>query len=458
MKAKIEINNYGLIKHIDCELESGNLYFIKGSNKVGKTTFTRALLEIINGQSKNKNRLSFDAKEGDVTGIFNGSDDNTYTVKLSFNDKGKEVFTIITPDNLVSKRKSDISKIFQYNHFTIDEFFAWGLTTEGRRKQANIIKLLLPQNKQDRLVEIDKLINTKDGVGYIKRRQLKTITDNYNSSLYDFDEREQEILAKGEFWDTSLEKNKKELEEVTLIASNNAIYKERIENSKQAIINNDLEIKKLEEGIINRKLNNNTNKEILRENTEKLKTVSSDEEITELKNVVEQYQNAVNEYNVLLKQKENSSIAVNEHKNNIDELKRVTEKLETLRKESKEIISSSDIGIDNIIIDNGEALYVEDDNRLPFIEDNISYSQGGKIVLRLMAMINKKLPIWLIGKSAEYDKKSKEEMIAIAKEFDGIIVADQVIEEETDLSIEIYDNTKNGKEKTKELPKEKEIF
>lgn len=463
MKTQIEINNYGLIKHISKEMSSGNLYFVKASNSEGKTTFTRAFLDVIQGQSKNKNRLSFGEKEGNIKTkhTFNGGDNKVYDVRLDFNDKGKEKFTIITPDNIVSNRKTDVSAIFKYNHFSVDDWFGWGMTAEGRRKQADIIKLLLPEGKQSRLKEIDSLINTKNGTLYLKRRDSNNEFKALLSLDKSFDEREEKILDNGEDWIKGIGDIKTEYEEAKSAVDKNDTYIQTIEREKNSIEDTDSEIKELERKLESLKEKNIKSFASIKEAKEKTENVPTKEKLEDLSVTLNKYQNGINAYNVLLEKKKDVDYNTKNIESKRSDYIQIDNQINELRAENKNIITESNTNLRNIVINNGEVFYEENGNELPFIEDNISYSKGGIIVLKLMTKINKKLPIWFIGKAAEYDNKSKEELLKIAKENDGIIVADQVVGEDTKLHIEIYDKTKDEKprqEQKEEKQNETEIF
>ena len=51
---------------------------------------------------------------------------------------------------------SDIISSFKYNPFTIEEFLAWGLTADGRKKQRNVILDILGKRE-----ELEKLIKPR---------------------------------------------------------------------------------------------------------------------------------------------------------------------------------------------------------------------------------------------------------------------------------------------------------
>ena len=123
-------------------------------------------------------------------------------------------------------------------------------------------------------------------------------------------------------------------------------------------------------------------------------------------------------------------------KKKIELLDKKNELLETLRAEKKTLISKAKLP-ENLSIIDDELLYNENGNYIPFNENNVSYATGGKEIIKLIAQVNHDLPIIVIGKAAEYDPKSLDELAQLAKEQNKILVCDYVSTNE-DIEITCY--------------------
>lgn len=89
-----------------------------------------------------------------------GDDGEEYEVELKFtkaNPRGtlsiKSKTTGMKSDNI-----SMLQKIFGYTDFDAVEFSRWSETAEGRRKQIEVVKSLLPEEVRTRIAEIDTTV------------------------------------------------------------------------------------------------------------------------------------------------------------------------------------------------------------------------------------------------------------------------------------------------------------
>ena len=107
-----------------------------------------------------------------------GDDGEEYEVELRFtkaNPRGtlsiKQKTTGMRSDNV-----SMLQKIFGYQDFDAVEFSRWSETAEGRRKQIEVVKSLLPEKVRNRIAEIDKEVITVKDKRKDANAEVKTYT------------------------------------------------------------------------------------------------------------------------------------------------------------------------------------------------------------------------------------------------------------------------------------------
>lgn len=470
MKYSVEFKNFKKIEDLTAEFEGGNIYIIGGPNEIGKSTFLQGIEILSTGVDPNKGSIVTDGKEeGHIKTEFIGADGSKYVVKYNFNDN-KNQFILINPKTEVKKstsRNNVIAEIFKYNKFTIEEWFAWGLTAEGRRKQADIILNLLPEKAKEEYLSIDDKISPKVGVIFGQRTSLNKDYDILKKTVeeYELSKLDIEDINKKTSVDTLLPTLKQELEKA--LKNNPDSIKKNIEFlnasiSEKEVASNEkvvsleeqdrelekeceellkqIELKKKKRAEIKEQITitKSTSQEEIKKITEEVKaleesvkTLTDGVDIEKLKERIatgEALQNKIN--NLIDKQK-----TYNEKCTKLQELFENIEKLnneiDNLKERKVQILTENKLPISNIIIEDGEALYVDKEGvKLPFIRESVSYSSGGMIVLELMAHINKELPIWLVGSAESYDKSRMEKLRILAKKYNGIVLLDKVIDNE----------------------------
>jgi len=478
MKAKFKIKNYKLHKDVEVQMEGGNLYFVKGPNGVGKTSFVQAITDLARGTSSNKQKLTFNELSGYVSGTFNlnGADGEVYQVIMDYAQGKQDKFTLVKPDGEKTNKKTEIAEIFKYNEFTVEEFFAWGSTADGRRKQAAIFLNLLSDENQDRIKVIDSLINTNTGTKFIERRDVNRDYNRYEDQLGQMllNAFEEAVHSKGEQWTDDYDKMLKELEEAKLsnagqdgTVKNNQLLLERkdaavedydkLENQfNNQIQNHKDEIQRLEKLIAEEKEQmeitearkagslklakekvDNTHKAY----TEGYKSTETID-IEPLQQKVDKQKEAIAEYNRICRIVETKAEMTKQFEKTRKDRDKLTDEITELSEERANIISEGISNDGRILINEGELLYRTTEGVLvPFSSQNISYSEAGMIIFELMTRINDKFKIWVIGKASEYDNTRLEQMLEVAKQQNGIIVADMVDRTEEDFKIEVYDET-----------------
>ena len=108
-------------------------------------------------------------------------------------------------------------------------------------------------------------------------------------------------------------------------------------------------------------------------------------------------------YTNFVKQKEQLETA-------IDKAEKLDKEIIELKLEKQNLLESTELPIKNLTFIEDEVFYIEGNNLIPFTEKTLSYATGGKEVIKLMCEINKDVPIIVIGKAAEYDEASLDDL------------------------------------------------
>ena len=480
MNAEFTLHNYKKIKDLKVEFREGNLYFIKGPTESGKSSVLQAIQDLAKGTSPNKNKLTHGEDEGFVTGVFdiNGADGEVYKVVMEYKDGKDDKFTLYRPDGTKTTKKTDIATIFKYNAFTVEDFFAWGLSAEGKRKQAAILLELLPEEVKQRYQEISIKTHPQKGTLFEDRKKANYEVARLEKVIESntLTEEELEIIEKSAKWPAALAALKIEYEEMLQKNAEVSTHEEKLSNLNQQwnaskerrdefnkrkideIEKYDRDIEELERKLAALKQSKSVYEQeaetkskdldIEVENARKAYEVESAKkpeqvDLSGMRERIRKNEEAIETAKILILKKEtwdNNNKALTEIRIKAEEL---TKELESLRNEQKELIKNNLNTLENLTIKDDELVYVENDMELPFNENSVSYSVGGEIVFKIQTMINKKLPIWLIGKAAEYDETKIQRFADIAKERSGIIIADMVDTNEKELKIIVHDKTKS---------------
>ena len=459
-KTEIYISNYKLHKELHHEFKPGNLYFIEGKNKTGKTSFIDLIVAMFQAKAASDNTISFGEEQGEVRMKiinFKGKLGEDYILKyeLGKNDK----FTLIMPNGDIKKKVSEIRDIFKYQEMSVDEFFGLGLTADGRKKQAKFIKNVMPENIINRMSEIDVLINEKSGSKYKERTEANSMVTSLKSLIENskLTDEEVTILGKKDAFTARTLEIKKELSRIeqkkvkidanSNVAQLNLLEKDKIESSEdmKRIANEIDELtSKLErlKSELTKKAEKITNIDIeiaklQNQETEKL----SNDEITFLNNApsaiekrelqMKTIDNISMKYTNFVKQKEQLETA-------IDKAEKLDKEITELTLEKQNLLESTELPIKNLTFIEDEVFYIEGDNLIPFTEKTLSYATGGKEVIKLMCEINRDVPIIVIGKAAEYDEESLDDLKNLAVQYNKILFCDYVVPNK-DFTITCYE-------------------
>lgn len=465
-QVELIIRNYKKITEFEGVFDTGNIYYVRGGNEQGKTSFLQVIKEIGTASMQTKNPTNFDAESGFSTMIFKGADGKQYSVKMDFDKTGNVKFSFTRPDMSRSNSVTEIRKALQFNAFTVEEFMSWSLTAEGRKKQASVMEQFLTPEDKEKLLEIDTQINSKNGTLYVKRTEVNKNIDINKGVINSIvlSEKEQKLLEVGSKIESGIKLLETELEDLTIKHNSSEnhneivqgalnMYNEAKENADITINRLSLDIEEIDLEVANLKSRieelvvkkeeaikiyksasaaHEEKVDALKKKYEALneeKTIDYSVEINTLKARIENGRTANNEYIAAKQKSEQLKTARETYDPLIQESDKLTKTIEKLKSDRKNIFANSKLPVENIVIEEGELFIQLNDDLVPFAETDMSYSTAGKIVARMIARLNKEMNIVLLGKAAEYDKKSMEELSIIAKEEGAIMFCDYVVED-----------------------------
>ncbi len=468
MEIPVKFFNYKIFKgEKEFTLKNSYVYFISGPNNIGKTSFKDAFAIIQTGKNDIDEPVTKGESEGFIETTIPGADGRLYLIRHDFSDDKHNKFVAIDEDGKKISSVGDFRKIFQYTHFTAEEFFLWTNSADGRKKQKNIILNLLGTEdlmkyeilEQDELIEYDERTekgHEKDQL--IKLCQAGKLTDD-----------QQELVNGLQETKNKLTKNQ---EKLTDISANDVAKKsliQRQEDLKVFIYNQDLDITNMVNSYNN--YLKEYNKEIeqielrLKHLIEKRETLLKtfpegkkkadelmvkyktelatageelsklpDANVDELLIIKKSLETKIEEVGLL--QARVTNIKENQEKRDvaIKDYEGLTRKVDGIREQKKKLIASANLGVEGISIDDD---HIKLDG-FEFKENQVSKSQAIGIIARLMCAINKS-PIQVIGSANDLDWEVLDQLDALARKQGKIMILDQVDRNATDIAVVGYE-------------------
>lgn len=444
---KLELVNFQVIKEFNADFD-GNVYFITGDNELGKSTVLKAIGALLTGD---RDAVLKNGESKGFAKMIVGDDGEEYEVELKFtkaNPRGtlsiKSKTTGMKSDNV-----SMLQKIFGYTDFDAVEFSRWSETAEGRRKQIEVVKSLLPEEVRTRIAEIDTTVSGLKTERTGVNRDLKTyksISDAAGQGLTTEDlktyakpkditelMKEQaenaQLIEKAKTVRSALEQRKKQLEEIPeRLAAAKATYEKAIEEAKKAIERTE----KLYKEAIAQIESEKADYEARKANAEKW-LANYEENNPEKLGTAEQLRKA-EEHN-----KKAAKVAdYLSKKKQADGKKAEAEKMDSeiaeLSAEREKLISSAKLPISGLSFsDDGLVL-----NDVPFVAGKVSDSQIMEVAAKLIIASNPTVKVFRIARGESLGQKRLQAILDLAKKegFQGFI--ESVVRGQQDLIIEEY--------------------
>lgn len=451
---KLELSNFQVIKEFNADFE-GNVYFITGDNELGKSTLLKAIGALLTG---NRDAVLKNGEEKGFAKMVVGDDGEEYEVELRFtkaNPRGtlsiKQKTTGMRSDNVTM-----LQRIFGYQDFDAVEFSRWSETADGRRRQIEVVKALLPEKVRTRIAEIDAEVTTvkdkrKDANAEVKtysticanaEKQLKpgdakTYADKKDiTALMEEQNENARLIEKAKTVRTALEQRTEQLAAIPgriadadkTLADAKTEMERIIADAKKAYslaqATHQTTIEQIEvdkTDFEKRKINaENWLKDYDKNNPENLDTAA------QLKAAEEH--NRINalvvDYATKKKQKDDAEKVARTHET----------KLSDLLKERETLIAKSKLPIAGLTFtDDGLEL-----NGVPFIAGKVSDSQIMEVAAKLIIASNPTVKVFRIARGESLGEKRLQAIIDIAKQngFQGFI--EEVKRGQTDLVVEEY--------------------
>lgn len=473
---RLELVNFQVISEFNADFE-GNVYFITGDNELGKSTVLKAIGALLTGA---RDAVLKNGENKGFARMVIGDDGEEYKVELRYTKSNPRGTLSITQNSsgMRSDNVSMLQKIFGYTDFDAVEFSRWSETAEGRRKQIEVVKSLLPEKVRKRIAEIDsEVIDLKDKRLFSNRelKQYNALCAEAENNLSSGDvekftvpkdittlmqeqqvaaqliekaktvraSREQRIIQLSAIPERIKQVDEDYLNKIENIKSRlieaRKAYEERLalaekaykeaqdmltEDSKQVETDKANQLKSIEEERVDlerRKANaDKWLEEYEKDNPEKLDT-------TERLKAAEEYNKKcriVSEYKEKVRLRD--SVA-----KDVDAMEK---RLEKLASEREKLISDSKLPISGLSFTN-EGLEL---NGVPFIAGKVSDSQIMEVAAKLIIASNPTVKVFRIARGESLGQNRLQAIINIAKEngFQGFI--EEVKRGQDELIIEEY--------------------
>ena len=447
---KLELVNFQVIKEFNADFD-GNVYFITGDNELGKSTVLKAIGALLTG---NRDAVLKNGESKGFAKMIVGDDGEEYEVELKFtkaNPRGtlsiKSKTTGMKSDNV-----SMLQKIFGYTDFDAVEFSRWSETAEGRRKQIEVVKSLLPEEVRTRIAEIDTTVaglkTERTGVNRdlktyksisdaavqgLTTQDLKTYAKQKDiTELMKEQAENAQLIEKAKTVRSALEQRKKQLEEIPeRLAEAKATYEKAIEEAKKAIERTE----KLYKEAIAQIESEKADYEARKANAEKW-LANYEENNPEKLDTAEQLRKA-EEHNKMAAKVADYLSKKKQADDKKAEAEKMDSEIEELSAEREKLISSAKLPISGLSFsDDGLVL-----NDVPFVAGKVSDSQIMEVAAKLIIASNPTVKVFRIARGESLGAKRLQSLIELARKegYQGFI--EEVKRGQDDLIIEEYSET-----------------
>lgn len=459
----IQIQNFQAIKEFSGEFD-GNVYLVTGENEMGKSSLLKAIMVLLTG---NRDEVLRNGTDKGFAKIVIGDDGTEYEVELRMtkaNPRG--TITIKSKDTgMRSDRISALQSIFGYQDFDANEFVSWSETAEGRRKQVQIVKSLLPESVQKRISEIDaEVLHIKEQRKNDNAavRMYDTIYAKAGEELEDgdvdkyADEMDLQDIMKQQANAVQLQEKKKSVEqkleerERTIMEAPGKL-EDLKKKREEFILYKDKAIEKARkeyENAVN-KYEQDLKKE-LQKLSEQEKAINDSVKDAETrrdncKAWLQKYEEnkpddmsarieAIQHHNTMHKKVVDYLDARKNREEAIGKVAEHEKKLLSLSKERESAINDSKLPINGLsFTDDGLIL-----DGIPFVAGKVSDSQIMEVAAKLIIASNPTVKVFRIARGESLGKRKLEALIDLAKKngYQGFI--EQVVREQDELKVEQY--------------------
>lgn len=454
------LKNFQCISELQADFV-GSVYLIRGENERGKSTLLKAICALLTGERDEV--LKAGEKKGFAKAII-GNNGTEYEVELRFTENNPRGSLIIKnkDQGFRSENISMLNEIFGYTNFDAVEFSRWSETAEGRRKQVEAVKSLLPKEVIERISEIEAFIAERKESRKEANAEVKTykvLTEqaakkvdttktwekmDISKIIQDKSEYEKE-KNQAEIVKAKLEQRRDQLNnidsEIEAVLENQKDEVQSIQDEMEEITRNyEAKISSMKESI-------EAAKKFAEEEIERIKKEEEDirARIANAEKWLEEYQEVEDiDYDQILAKAEenNQNVALFEaYQEQLAQLndkeliaEGIEEEIKTAMKEKQRLIDESHLPIDGLTFgEDGLEL-----NGIPFVPGKVSDSQIMEVAVKLIIASNPKTNVFCIARGESLGNKRLQEIINVAKEngFQGFI--EEVKRGQDNLTIEEY--------------------
>lgn len=410
---KFTITNFRNIEFLEAE-PNGSHILLLGDNQKGKSSTIEALLSCLGKKENPLNPVQIGKESAEIE--VEGTDGTLFKVK--YNKKGDPTFEVIAPNGLKDNRKSAIQQVVGSDlDFDVEEFVRQSRSAEGRRKQIELVKSLLPNEIIEEYHEIERKISSQENARTEAGR---------NAKMYE------SVMKQSKIEQYDIEKYKEELNERAVAEElskaqelNNTIGKanDAIKNHKNRISEIDAEIEKL--------LSEKKDREIKLQKIDEYLQVNKIIDLEPIK----QKLSTISSHNLMYsKVRDYIQNSENYSKWN-EEYKNLSKLIEEYRVSKKKLISGSDaIPVPDLWFDE-ERLYL---GNVSIDSDTLSTSQIMHLGVQIMVAKNPKMKLMCIARGESLGSNRLREIQQLAEKYDYEIVMEQVVRGEEELKLEFY--------------------
>jgi recombinational DNA repair ATPase RecF len=427
LEIPIVFHNYKLLKDKEVVLTGSNIYFVQGPNKVGKTSFLKALTSLQIAQDDTPVKVTHGESEGFYEATIPASDGTVLTIRHEFTDDGKGKFIAIREDGTKISQVTEIRKLFNYTPIDVSQFFAMSNSAEGRRKQRDIILKLLTDEEREQFTDLD----LQEQHYYDLRTEVNKKVDTADSSI-------KAIVIPKE--DELLVPREKEAKDLKTLYEKVRDARKILAPQKQTSLDLETRITRLENEIKEKQKEIDQIKETLQKgkdaSSELEKQIApyekySDQEIAEKISTGENILTKITSISTKNDLKKEWTEKWETQKAESDKL---TKKIDECRTKKTEIITNSDLPVENISFDDG---YLTIDG-FQFKESQVCESDAIIILANILAKINPG-PIQIIGNAGDLDFEKLELLNKIAEKNNKVMFVDEVVRDSDNIVIVGYE-------------------
>jgi energy-coupling factor transporter ATP-binding protein EcfA2 len=430
LEIPIYFHNYKLLQDKEFVLKGSNIYFIQGPNKVGKTSFLKALqsLMIANDDTPDKVTRGSGEAEGHYEATIPAADGTLITIHHEFTDDGKGKFYAVDSEGNKISQVTEIRRLFNYTPINVNEFFAWSNSAEGRRKQRDVILKLLSDTDRKAFNDLD----LQEQHYYEQRTGINKLVEQAENSIH-------AIIINPE--DEKLIPREKEAKDLITLYKSVQNARTLMPEKEKSVTDIDERKVKLEAEIKAKQaeLEELKSKRVIAENAVgDLKKITtkydklSDEELATKLSTGETIITKITSLETKTTLKKEWQVKLDENKNKSEEL---TTKIGSCRDAKADIVSGSDLPVENIDFEDG---YLTIDG-FQFKENQICESDAVLILANILARINPG-PIQIIGDASVLDAEKLDVLNKIAEDNNKVMFVDEVIRTSTEMVVVGYED------------------